>query len=224
VLALEQFKESPIHYAVVYKHVDILKYFFDFLEEQELKKSPHFPTLAEVLSFKSDNRTLESFASDDETKSLLSSYLMRVKDRAPPPPTSDLAPLRKSIVLSDVFKVLLHTAIQRYIGANNLGAVYRIWKVGELDKEYAPEVIPNFLMADRDVPLHEDLLRYGPLNYHHAVPYHRFQNKPSMDVFRDTDAIVKDLYAFESVKWPQQKLKGMDSRHPMAVLPCLLSA
>ena len=113
VMALEKFNESPIHYAVVYKHVDILKYIFDFLEEQELKKSPHFPTLAEVLTFKSDNKTLESYASDDETKSVISSYSLRVKERSPPPPTSDLAPLRKSIVLSDVFKVLLSMAIQR---------------------------------------------------------------------------------------------------------------
>ena len=57
--------------------------------------------------------------------------------------------------MAKLFFHIFSCALCRYIGATNLGGVYRTWKVGELDKEYAPEVIPNFLDADLDVPLHE---------------------------------------------------------------------
>ena len=111
LMAKEHFKETPIHYAVAYSRLDILEFFFEFIEEQERKKSKHFPSLAEVLRVEQGGKTLESCTVDKETLDVIEKYKERAKTSRP----TDFEPLSLDSVSSHVFRTMLNFAIERFV-------------------------------------------------------------------------------------------------------------
>ena len=59
------------------------------------------------------------------------------------------------VVMKDFLFRHFFLFVCRYIGSTNLGGIYQIVRVGMREKKYSPVTLPDYLMAQHHLPLHE---------------------------------------------------------------------
>jgi len=211
LLAKDGDNENPFVYAAKYDRPEILTYMLDFVKQQGEKNSTHFPAPVEVLN--SVPKGLEAFCKNDKLIKIVAEFRKQIQHANVKLPDDQPVNLSTSLLHSTKYNILIRNSLSRYIGAQNLFLVYRLWKIGKTEEEeFSPEAVLRKVNNGCPILQHEDLRRFGPVD---ARPFSKFGFGSRFDLFRSSVMLATDIRSLEALMYPEERLPLLGRDHPV---------